>query len=688
MVKIFSEDQIHKINILRFADDKFFTFFRFNLVEGDPRNALNSSDKIVLSKKMAEKIFGRSDPLGATLIYNQKPFTVSGVAENSPSNTHLNFDAVISIRYIEQDKENNYLGWDGGTTFLSYLKLAPGIRPSQIEAGLPDLLYENINKKIEEYGAKVSASLENIREVHLSTKVNDSRSKSSIMIVTGIGLLILLLAVVNYISLFIAQKADKIKDLSLLTIHGADRWQLIAQEYAEVFSISLISSISGVYLFSLFTQSLNNFLNTSVSINGNIFPSIVFLLILIILLSLVITLISTSGVFQFNTSNIFRISILPGKRNIIISNILVTFQFTIVVVLMISLGVIYRQNKYVLNNEKGFVKENIVTLIPDNEFKNNELFLLKEKLKMISEIESVSLTSQRVGTGLTMNGYQITGEKENTLLNVIYTDADFLNCFGVKLASGRNFKEFTSQDDYSIIVNRKLVQRAAWEDPINQTIKRMDKLLTVIGTVEDFNFASLQSEIAPLIIMCNPKFDGWGYNNVNIKYKTTDIQTLIKKISGEWESNFPGITYEISFLDDQLEGNYRSLLSQQKMVAFFSVLSIIIACMGLFGITSLMARRRTKEIGIRKINGAKVPEVILMLNKDFLKWVIISMVISVPLAWYFMKKWLLNFAYKTELHAWIFALACILVLLVALLTVSWQSWRAATRNPVDALRYE
>jgi putative ABC transport system permease protein len=273
------------------------------------------------------------------------------------------------------------------------------------------------------------------------------------------------------------------------------------------------------------------------------------------------------------------------------------------------------------------------------------------------------------------------------MLNVIYADARFLDCFGIKLISGRNFKEETQQDLNSILVNQKLVQRAGWKDPINQTIDR-NGLMTVIGTVEDFNFASLYSQIKPLIIMCNPAYDGWGYNCVNIRYQTTDIRALSEKIRLLWERDFPGITYEISFLNDQLTENYKSLEDQQRIVSFFSIMSIIIACMGLFGLTSFIARRRTREIGIRRINGGKISEMIMMLNTSFLNWIIWAIIIAIPFSWYAMHKWLQQFAYKIELSWWIFGLACLMVLCIALLTVSWQSFRAATRNPVEALRYE
>jgi putative ABC transport system permease protein len=691
-IKCLRKDQIYKIERFRFADDNFFTFFDLRLISGDPEMVLNSADKIVLSHSIAVQLFGKSDPLGQNLIYNQKVFTVSGICQDIPLNTHLRFDALVSIKYVDQDKENFWLGWDGGMRFLSYLKLTPGVSSRQIEKGIPAVLAKTINKKIEGSGTVMSANLQNIRDIHISTgridyDCPDTRSKNEIMSKSGIGLVILLLALINYISLYIAQKSEKIKSIILLTVHGAGRWQITIQAFIEVLIMSIISSVLGIYLLTMLIPLLNNFLNTSVTLSQNLILFSLFLIGIIVAISLIITLFTTYSITRYNLTDVIKGGSQPESRNSIMSKILITFQFIIVSLFIVSILVMNKQNKYVNNVEYGFSKENILSVFPDKDFKQNELSGFRQELLGIAGVSNVSLTSQSVGRGLTMNGYKITGESEFSMLNVIYTDAEFLDCFGIKLTSGRNFKGESHQDLNSILVNQKLVQRAGWKDPINQTIDRSERL-TVIGTVEDFNFASLYSQIKPLIIMCNPAYDGWGYNCINIKFRTADIKALSEKIRHMWERDFPGITYEISFLDDQLTENYRSLVDEQRIVSFFSLLSILIASMGLFGLTSFIARRRTKEIGIRRINGAKVSEMIMMLNTYFLKWIILAIIISIPLSWYAMNKWLQQFAYKIELSWWIFGIAWIITLGIALLTVSWQSWRAATSNPVEALRFE
>jgi putative ABC transport system permease protein len=238
-----------------------------------------------------------------------------------------------------------------------------------------------------------------------------------------------------------------------------------------------------------------------------------------------------------------------------------------------------------------------------------------------------------------------------------------------------------------VLINEKLAQRAGWKQPLDKTLNRNGDL-HVVGVVDDFNFESLQNQIRPMLIMVNPAWDGWGYSTVNIRFQTTDIQNLISQVEHLWKDRFSGTPFQVSFLDDRLASNYRSFQAQQKLIGFFSFLAIIISAIGLFGVTVFATRLKTKEIGIRKVNGAKILEVMILLNKDFIRWVIIAFVIAIPIAWYAMHRWLENFAYKTELSWWIFALAGLLALGIALLTVSWQSWKAATKNPVEALRYE
>jgi len=688
--KCYIEKQLFNLNRLRFADDNFFQFFNFILLSGNPETVLNSADKIVLTEKKAKQIFGAENPIGKTVLYSHKVFTISGIAANPPANTQFAFDALISVRYIEQN-EDYWKGWGGGIVFLSYIRLEERVTPEQIEKALPDLLYTEVNQYWErEGGMSLSASLQNIEDVHLNSigyDVNSVKSKKSLYVVASICFLILLLAVINYIILYSAQIISKTKNIKILKIHGAGRKSLFIHTYAEVFFIALISSLIAIVLLVAGKNFLNTQLQTMVSIGKNILPALLFLLATIIIFSALVTLISTKNIFVSNSINTIKDNADFNISKNTKGNYLLSFQFTTVILLLISIFVISRQNSFLLNHELGFNKDSIIVISSEDEFLNNELDGFKNEIQHLAAVHSVCLTSQTVGKGLTRNGYTIEGQKQITMLNALYTDKDFFDCFNIKLVEGRNFSSNVNLDKDAILINQQLVKKAGWENPLDKTIERNGKL-KVIGVVKDFNFTSLENAVEPLLIMANPAWDGWGYYNVNIRLQTSDIQGFISQLDKLWKDRFPETPFRISFLDDELAANYESLKAQQKTISFFSLLAGLIALTGLFGLTVFATQRRIKEIGIRKVNGAKISDVLFLLSKDFIKCVFISFIIALPSGYYIMSKWLENFAYKSNLSWWIFVISGMLPLGITLLTVSLQSWKASTRNPVEALRYE
>lgn len=689
--KLIEDNQVWKINKLRYADDNFFKFFNYKLRYGNPENILKEANQIVLTERKAAQIFGNVNPIGKTLFFNNKLFTVSGVAANPLSNTQLIFEAIIPVKYVELSKQF-WKGYGGGITFLSYLQLSKNVTPQQIEKLLPNFFDKKINKRWESTGFSIDASLQNIRDVHLSDGLIDydistNRSKKSVYIIVCISLLILLLAIVNYIILYTAQKITKVKDLRILKIFGAKNYNLIVQSFIEVFIIASIASIFGIILLYVSLSFLNTLLQTSIAVEEHYNSVIPFLLLIIFILSFVVTFFSSQKIRFKNSSLSTKNNPSFTGFNKSRSNTLVSFQFVIVIVLLIAVLVIFRQNKYLLNSELGFNKENILTFIPDNELSNNELISFKQDLLQLSGIQSISLSSQIIGQGLTQNGYAIGKDNENTMINALYTDADFLKCFDIKLLSGRNFSINNQLDKNAILINQKLAKRTGWKNPINKEIHRNGDL-KIIGVVNNFNFASLENTVQPLIIMSNPQWDGWEYEVANIRYRTTDIQLLINQIRKIWQNSHPEIPFEISFLDEELATNYASLTLQQTIISFFSFVAILIAVIGLFGLTFFVTHSRFKEIGIRKVNGASITDIMILLNKEFLKSIVISSIIAIPIAYYIMHRWLENFAYKTLLSWWIFILVGLVTLCIAIFTTSWQSYKAAKRNPVETLKEE
>lgn len=376
-----------------------------------------------------------------------------------------------------------------------------------------------------------------------------------------------------------------------------------------------------------------------------------------------------------------------GRRRQFFRNGLVSFQFFAAVVLIGTLILMQKQNSYVNSLNLGFDRHSIGSLNVSKGFELKDAGRVIEELKKIPEIAEVSISSEMPGAGVTSNGYALEGKENIELVRTIYTDENFLNCYGIKLRKGRDFRGTTASDASGFLVNQALVDFAGWTDPIGKKIKR-NQPFEVIGVVDDFHFSSLYEPVSPLIISVNPLSDSWNYYFVNIRFNTTDVASLLNKIKAVWERTMPEQLFEFQFLDDYLATSYQSLGQNQKMITLFSLLAVLIAAIGLFGLSAFITVSRRKEIGVRKVNGATTAQIMVLLNYRLVRWVLIGFAIACPVANYVMTRWLQSFAYKTAIPWWIFVVTGVLVVLIAVLTVSWESFRAARRNPVETLRYE
>jgi len=683
-------DARFKLGEVRATDGNFTDFFGLSLTSGKKGNVLSSPDKILLSEKTAAMIFGTTDCEGRQLEMQNRLFTVSGVINQLPANTHLSFDALISNSFLENNNDY-YIGWTGGVTFVSYLRLVPGASAEQVRSAVNKILDQYVNIPNKGNGIKETTELQKVAEIHLHSDpawrdIGTNRSLSSLYLITLIGLLLLVMAVFNYISLYIAQKAGKIKDTGILSVHGANRLSLREQLFIEVLIISLIASIIALILFQLFTPYLNSFFNTNVSMRDNLFVTALFMVALSIILSVIITFFSGRNFSRPDLTKLLKGEAVGGHK-MTAGRVLVAVQFFVITVLLIAGLYVNRQYKFLLNKDLGFDSKNVLVLSTDANLTPDQFFQFKQQLLRYPEISGVSVTTQSLGSGLTSNGYRLQGDEGVSMFNVIYTDASFLDLFNIKLTSGRNFHDDAKADSNSIIVNEAMVKFAGWQEPLGQTIKRNGPL-KVIGTVKDFNFSPLNENISPLLIMCNPAYDGWNYSYVNILCQTNDIQQLVSRIKSAWDKRFPDAAVETGFLDQQVAANYSVLVSAGRMLTFFTLLIMLIACLGLLGLASYMAQRRTKEIGIRKTNGATTRQMMVLLIITFLKWIGFSMLLSFPAGWILIRLFQGEFAYKASVNAWLFLSAGLLALLTALLAITHQTWKAASRNPVEALRYE
>lgn len=688
--KILSGSDPFTTGRFRFADKNFFGFFSFKLLQGSADRVLDQPGSIVLSKSESIRIFASENPVGKVLRSPEgMEFVVTGIAEDPPANTHLVFDAVASLLTLE-NRPGIYLGWDGGMTFLTYLHLGQAIDPEKLSGKFPLFLEEKINKRFRSAGWEMSLGLQPVRDIHLNSHLDydcpTNRSKINLLIISTIAFLILILAIINYINLSTAIAFSRIRETGMRKIMGAAGSHIRTQLLAESVVLSLFAGIISIILLVSFYPTLNQFTRADFSLRDNPF--------LVMAISLLAALV-TGFAAGFGPAWLLGRqkamagiqNTIMGRRRIYLRNGLVSFQFFAAVVLVGTLILMQKQNSFVNSIDLGFTRHSTGSINVSKGFKLSEAGRVIDELKKIPEITEVCVSSEMPGAGVTANGYALEGKENIELIRTIYTDENFLKCYGIRLDKGRDFRGTTASDATGFLVNQALVDFAGWTDPIGKKITR-NQAFEVIGVVDNFHFSSLYEPVAPLIISVNPRNDSWDYYYVNLRFNTDDIKGLLNKVRVVWEMTMPGQLFEFQFLDDYLAGNYQSLGQNQKMITLFSLLAVTIAAIGLFGLSAFITVSRRKEIGVRKVNGATTSEIMVLLNFWMVRWVLVGFAVACPVANYLMNRWLQSFAYKTSVSWWIFLITGLLVILVAVITVSWESYRAARRNPVETLRYE
>ncbi|MEC7264226.1 MAG: FtsX-like permease family protein, partial [Bacteroidota bacterium] len=491
---------------------------------------------------------------------------------------------------------------------------------------------------------------------------------------------------INFVNLFIANASKQLRNMGIVKVHGASRVQTLKHLLLEISIMILFSILVALTL----VQFLHPYFE---ALAGKAVPSLMesgwtFALIL---LGIVMATTFLAGIFpsflisSVQPSKIIKNELTVGQSGKKLKNGLVVFQFVVSIFLIVGTITSEKQLNYMNRFDTGYNKENVLVLPLQTQELQQKIDLLKEELNQMSLVKNVSAVSEVPYNGLAMNGYFPEGRTTPEMINVIDVDEDFLALLDISMVSGNNFAKNMATDDNSYLVNESFVKKMGWENPIGKTITRNGEH-KIIGVVKDFNFASLRSNINPLIIT-NASEIG-PPNFLLVKSDRANLSQLIGDIENKWKAISPNSLFEYQFLDQQFEKVYRAELSIQKLLRSFSFLTILVALLGLLGLSRSSINNRIKEIGIRKVNGASSREVLALLNKDYVKLILLSFLIAVPLAWYAMHKWLESFAYQTSLSWWIFALAGGITLLVALLTVSWQTIKASRTNPANSLKTE
>ena len=681
---------------LYYADSSFFDLFSFKLLRGNPKEVLAVHNGIVLTEKLAEKYFGKEDPIGKVLRINDNSnLTVTGLLKNVPGNSHFQFDALISTSGILNNPQYGLQSW-GDISLNTYLLLDENVDYLEFQKKFPDF-EETRMGFLKQANVVFDLYLQPLSSIHLHSHLRGELGTNGdikyIYIFSAIAIFILLIACINYMNLASARSFKRAKEVGMRKIHGAIKGQLVRQFLSESVLLSFIALAISVVIVKITLPMFSDLVLTegNLDIYQNLFIILVFFLALTAVVGLLAGSYPAFYLSSFRPISALKGGGIVGKKKSIVRNILVVLQFAIATVLIISTGIIYSQLNYMNHKDLGFNKENKMVIPLRNQNVISKIQTLKSEFENLSVVENVSIVSSLPGSNINGRGYHPEGKDPGTPI-IMYnftTDANFFNTFEMEFVEGRGFLKEAGTDSLGIVINQTLQKQMEWENPIGKIIStnptRTDsKQYKVIGVVKDFHYTSLLDQIGPLLIHYAPA----ATRTIVLNLNDAGSHHQIEQVRAKWNELVPEMPLDYSFVKENFERRYRSYLKMGKLFTTFSIIAIFVACIGLFGLASFLTEIRTKEIGIRKVNGASITNIVRLLNYEFIKWVIIANIIAWPVAYYFMTDWIQNFSYRINISWYYFVIGAIFSLIIALVTVSYQTIRAASRNPIESLRYE
>lgn len=696
----YENDKFYEEEIV-WTDSCFFNIFSIPLIKGDKNNILNIKHTVVLTQPMAEKIFGSDDPIGKIIkLDDGNNYEVIGICEKPPKNSHLSFNILISYISGEGIFENHW----GSNNMPTYVLIKEGASEKDLESHFPDMVIKYMGPIIQaalgmtmdefyDQGSRWGFFLEPLLGIHLESETQSDSdgmgSKTFVYIIGLIGLFILIIACINYINLSTAKSFLRSKEVGIRKVVGSSRFKLIQQFLTESIIMSFVSLFIAMLLIKLLLPSFNNFTGKDIQFAVLVEGRMLIYLIGIILL----TGILSGGYNAFYTSSIKITSVLKSskdkaKKSSLFRNGLVVFQFTISIFLIISSSIVYSQVKHLQTRDLGFKKKGII-VIEGAQVLDKRYRAFKEELIKIPEILNVSASRTVPGKNFSGNGI-IRDGAGSTEVHVLFrmpVDYDYLETMKLEMVDGRFFSPDYATDSVGLILNQAGVKSLELEDPLSEILLEPGDSIRkpIIGIVKDINYNSLYTEIRPMAIEFigtrNPSFI-----SLNIVHGTE--QKVLEYLGLKWEEFVPERPFEYFFLDEELNTLYENEIKLGKLFGVFSLIAIFIACLGLLGLASYAAVRRTKEVGIRKVLGASVSTISSLLIREFVKWVLIANVFAWPLSYWAMDKWLDNFPFSSGIKIWLFFAAGLISLLIAILTVGYNAISAAGKNPANSLKHE
>lgn len=683
---------------LLFVDSTFFDIFSFELVRGNPQKALVEPYSIVLTASVADKFFGSEDPIGKSVrMNNNATFTVTGIVKDPPGNSHFSFEALASFTtMIEMNGDEVYANW-GSLSLYTYVLLAKGVDPGEVEKSFPDLYLKYMEDLSQLENIRFEPYLQPLTSIHLhSNLMAELESNSDIAYVYAffaIAVFILLIACINFMNLSTARSVKRSKEVGMRKVVGANKQQLIFQFIGESLIFSFLALVLGLILVELTLPTFNHLLDKHLSLSlFSHWRSAVFLFVLMVIVGLIAGSYPALYLSSFQPVKVLKGNLTKGSGKSMVRNVLVIFQFSISIFLIISTSFVYDQLNYVRHKKLGFSKEQVL-VIP---LRGQQLFekaeVIKAELQNLSCVTAVASSQFVPGRDMDGSGFIPEGYEDNNPIIIFNNQVDFqyLDAMKMKIASGRGFSREFLTDSNAAVINQTLADKLGWDDPINKRItgfRRNESFdLKVIGVVEDFHFRSLHDAIEPTIMYIGASSNRF----INVRLVPGDQKQNLEMIRDKWKTIESSMPFDYYFLDEDFDKLYRAEERIGGIFIFFTLIAIIIACLGLFGLASYNAEHKRKEIGIRKALGSSVQMIVFMLSRQFSKWILIANIIAWPAAYLFISEWLGNFAYSIRIidNVWVFFMSALIALAIALITVISQAIKAAVINPVDAIKYE
>lgn len=677
-----------------YTQPNFFKIFDREILIGDAAKALDEPNEAILSKTSALKYFGKEDPIGEVLSFESKEFKVSAVMEDYPTNTDFPFDIMLSYITIKKEKDEN--AWQGiWSDEHCYFLLKKGSRVAEIERRMPAF----VKKYLGEHDRSNSHfEIQPLSEIHYDERYgnyNYSTTSREMLTALGvIGIFLIITACINFINLVTAEAIKRSKEVGIRKTLGSSRSQLVIQFLGESSLITLFAVLLSVGLAQLGLSFLNPFLDLSLKLNFlNDAPLWMFLISITVIVTLLSGLYPSLVVSGFKP--VFAIKNQINNKNssgYMLRRGLVVMQFFISQFLIIGTIVLISQMNYFKNKDLGFRKDAIITVpIPENlsdgfQDGTSKMRTLRDEVSRLQGIELASLSTTPPSSGnVSSTDFKIAGKEEHYGTQVKMIDSHYIDLYELKLLAGSNVLDLDTAQGF--IVNEKLAAMVGFVNPrdiVGTTIKMWGKTLPVVGVVKNFHTVSLHDPVEATVMLNRIR----DYEVLSLKMNPVDIQATIKRVQQKWEAVYPNFIFSYQFLDEQIKEFYEREQKMSVLLSVFTSLAIFIGCLGLFGLASFMANQKTKEIGVRKVMGASVQSIIVLFSKEFVLLIIIGFALAAPMAWYFAGQWLNQFAYKIEIGPVVFIVGLVATFLIALFTVGYRSFKAATANPVDSLKYE